>query len=59
MQKNLKILENNLVHVYETDTGEKVVYGTELHKVLQVRSRYNDWIKKRLLECDAIENKDF
>ncbi len=59
MQKNLKILENNLVHVYETDTGEKVVYGTELHKVLQVRSRYNDWIKKRLLECDAIENEDF
>jgi len=55
----VKILENNLVHVYETDTGEKVVYGTELHKVLQVRSRYNDWIKKRLLECDAIENEDF
>lgn len=59
MQKKLKTLENSLVTVYETSTGEKVVYGTELHKVLQVKSNYGDWIKRRFNDCDAIENEDF
>lgn len=30
----LKVIENDLVPVYETSTGEKVVYGSELHEVL-------------------------
>lgn len=55
----LKVIENELVPVYETSTGEKVVYGTELHFVLEVKSRFNDWVKNRLNDCDAIENKDF
>lgn len=52
-------IENELVPVYETSTGEKVVYGSELHKVLGVRSKFADWIKNRLNDCEAIENKDF
>lgn len=56
---SLRVLEKELVPVYETDKGEKVVYGTELHAVLNVRSRFNDWIKNRLNDCDAVENMDF
>ena len=59
MQKKLKILENNLVPIYETDTGEKVVYGTELHKVLGVKTAYKDWSVRRFNDVDAIENEDF
>lgn len=55
----LKIIENNLVPVYETSTGEKVVNGRELHQVLQSRQDFSTWAKKRLTECDAEENKDF
>lgn len=55
----LKLLENELVPVYVTSTGEKVVYGSELHEVLQVKSNYRDWIRNRLSECEAIENKDY
>nr|DAN97687.1 MAG TPA: AntA/AntB antirepressor [Caudoviricetes sp.] len=55
----LVMIENELVPVYETSTGEKVVYGTELHEVLEVKSRFNDWIRNRLTECDAIEKEDF
>ncbi len=55
----LKVIENELVPVYETSTGEKVVYGTELHKVLEVKSRFNDWIKNRLNDCEALEKEDF
>ena len=35
---NLTVIENELVPVYETSTGEKVVYGSELHEVLGVRT---------------------
>lgn len=57
--EELKVIESELVPVYETDKGQKVVYGSELHTVLEVKSRFNDWIKNRLNDCDAAENKDF
>lgn len=56
---NLTVIENDLVPVYETSTGEKVVNGRELHKVLQSGQDFSTWVKKRLAECDAEENKDF
>lgn len=57
--ENLKVIENELVSVYETSTGEKVVYGTELHAVLEVKSNYRDWIKNRINDCEALENEDY
>lgn len=59
MDKNLKVVESGLVPVYETDTGEKVVYGTELHRILETGTRYNDWIQRRLKECEAVEIEDY
>lgn len=56
---SLRVIENELVPVYETDKGIKVVYGTELHSVLQIRSKFADWIKNRLNDCEAKENEDF
>lgn len=56
---DLKVIENDLVPVYETSTGEKVIYGSELHEVLEVKSRYREWIDRRLLDIDAVENEDF
>lgn len=55
----LKVIENELVPVYETDTGEKVVYGTELHMVLEVKSKFADWVKNRLNDCEATKNEDY
>lgn len=57
--QNLTVLENELVPVYETSTGEKVVYGSELHEVLGVKSRYREWIDRRLTDIDAVEYEDF
>ena len=57
--QSLTIIENELVPVYETNTGEKVVYGSELHEVLQVKTPYKDWSTRRLNDIDAIENEDF
>lgn len=59
MEKKLKVVDSGLVPVYETSTGEKVVFGTELHKVLGVGRDFTTWIKGRLQECDAVESDDF
>lgn len=56
---DLRVIENELVPVYETVAGEKVVYGTELHEVLEVKSNYRDWVKNRLSDVDAVEDTDF
>lgn len=56
---NLTVIENELVPVYETSTGEKVVYGTELHEVLGVRTSYKDWSERRLNDIEALENEDY
>lgn len=55
----LKVIESELVPVYQTDTGQKVVYGTELYECLGSKRQYTDWIRERFSDCDAIENKDF
>lgn len=57
--KPLSMIENELVPVYKTNTGEKVVYGTELYKHLGSKRQYSDWVKSRLAECDATENIDY
>lgn len=58
---NLKIIDNNVeefIPIYETDTGEKVVNGRELHEGLGVQRDFTDWIKQQLNSVDATE-KDY
>lgn len=55
----LNLIENELIPIYETSTGEKVVNGRELWLGLKSKREFTTWIKKRLEECDALENKDY
>lgn len=57
--EQLNMIENELVPVYTTSTGEKVVYGTELHKALGSKSNYREWANRRFKDIDAVENEDF
>lgn len=56
---DLSVIENDLVPVYVTSTGEKVVYGTELHSVLGIKTPYKDWSTRRFADVDAEENEDY
>ena len=56
---DLRVIENELVPVYVTSTGEKVVYGTELYECLWSKQEYSNWVKNRLRECDSVEDADF
>ncbi len=57
---NLIVVENvkEFIPIYETDTGEKVVNGRELHQGLGVKKDFTDWIKQQLNSVDATE-KDY
>ena len=43
--ENLRVVADDLVTVYETDTGEKIVFARELHNNLEVKRQFIDWIE--------------
>ena len=51
--------DSEMVPVYQTDDGEYIVYGTELYNALGTKSRFATWVRRRLNECDAVENEDY
>ena len=46
MEYNMTMVDNEIVPVYETDKGEKIVDGRELHGVLESKQDFSTWIKK-------------
>lgn len=49
---------NELIKV-ENRAGIETVNARELHKFLEVASRFNDWIKARIEKYDFIANEDY
>lgn len=43
----------------EVRNGQQLASGRELHKFLEVGTRYNDWINRIIEKYNFIENKDF
>ena len=42
---NLTVFNNDIIPVYTTDSGEKVVIGRELHERLHIGKDYSTWFK--------------
>jgi len=55
----LQVIANELLPVYETDRGERIVDGRELHEFLKVSSKFADWIKNRISKYGFIEDDDY
>jgi anti-repressor protein len=56
---NLTIIENSLIPVYQSDKGTRLVNMRELHSWLQVETRFNDWIARRIDQYGFVENEDY
>lgn len=54
----LQIFNSDLIPVYTTDTGEKVVIGRELHDKLGINKDYSNWFKQ-MCGYGFEERKDF
>jgi phage anti-repressor protein len=56
--ETIRIFSEDVIPVYDTDTGEKVVLGRELHEKLKIKDKYTDWMQ-RMISIGFIEGTDF
>lgn len=54
----LTVFNKDVIPVYETDEGRKVVIGRELHEQLKIESPYHKWFP-RMCEYGFSEPEDF
>ena len=54
----LTVFSKDVIPVYTTDTGERVVVGRELHERLKISSKYADWFKN-MCGYGFSENEDY
>ena len=55
----LNKVEEGLVTIYENDSKERLINARELHKELENKRRFSDWIKQRIEQYGFIENEEF
>lgn len=56
--ETIRIFSEDVIPVYDTDTGEKVVSGRELHERLKIKTAYKDWFP-RMCEYGFVDGKDY
>lgn len=54
-----KIIENELLPIYENESKEKLVNARELHEKLESKQEFANWIKNRIKKYGFVENTDF
>lgn len=55
----LKKIEEDIICIYENEVREKLINARELHKALECKTKFADWIKRRIKQYEFIENKEF
>lgn len=55
----LRVLDNELIPVYQSDRNEKLVNARELHEFLQSKQDFSTWIKNRIDKYVFVEGIDF
>lgn len=56
--KTIRIFSEDVIPVYDTDTGEKVVLGRELHEKLKIETPYAKWFN-RMTEYGFTAGEDY
>lgn len=52
-------IENGLVPVYRTNTGEYIVNARELHNIIKSKRKFADWIQDKIEKYEFVENEDY
>lgn len=55
----MKVLTNELLPVYETDQGERIVDGRELHAFLKVGRDFTTWMKERIQKYGFVLGEEY
>lgn len=56
--ETIQIFSEDVIPVYNTDTGEKVVLGRELHERLKIKTPYHIWFP-RMVEYGFVDGTDY
>ena len=56
---DFKIIEGDIVFIYENKKGEKLINARELHEKLGNKRKFSDWIKQRIEQYGFVENQEF
>lgn len=56
---DLKLVENEIVPIYENTGGAKLINARELHSILLNKRQFSDWIKQRIKQYEFVENREF
>ena len=59
MKEELKLVEGEIVPVYENEKGERLIDARDLHKALENKRKFTDWIKQRIEKYEFVENEEF
>ena len=59
MEKDLKLVEGDIVPIYENKQGERLIDARELHGALQIGRDFTTWIKGRISKYLFIEKEDY
>lgn len=56
--ETIRTFSEDVIPVYDTDTGEKVVLGRELHEKLKIKTPYHIWFP-RMVEYGFVDGTDY
>ena len=56
--ETIRVFSEDVIPVYDTDTGEKVVLGRELHERLKIKTPYHIWFP-RMVEYGFVDGTDY
>ena len=59
MEKELKLVEGEIVPIYENIKGERVINARELHEKLGSKRDFSNWINDRIEKYKFEEELDF
>lgn len=59
MEENLKIVEGEIVPIYENSKGERLINARELHKALESKRQFANWMRQRIEHYEFAEYQDF
>ena len=59
MEENLKVIEGEIVPIYENNTGERLINARELKEIVSNRRDFSDWISRNIDKNELIENQDY
>ena len=57
--KDLKMVENGLVPVYEDREGRRIINAREMHAYLEAKWKFAEWIQNRIEQYGFVEGEDF